>query len=69
MQQDKNNQPDKGKATGKTAGNGNRPDPNTKPAAEQAAEDISQDADLAPDESGTADLDEGELARADNSND
>jgi hypothetical protein len=44
-------------------------DPNTIPAAEQAADDISQDPDLAPDESDTADLDEGELARVDNSND
>jgi hypothetical protein len=44
-------------------------DPNTIPAAEQAAKDIELDPDLAPDESDTADLDEGELARADNSND
>jgi hypothetical protein len=47
----------------------NKVDPNTFPAAKQAADDIIRDPDLTPDKSKTADLDEGELARADNSND
>jgi hypothetical protein len=44
-------------------------DPNQKMAAEQADEDIQEDQDLQVDNSDTADLDEGELAKADNSND
>jgi hypothetical protein len=44
-------------------------DPNKETAAEQAQQDIDHDPDMQPDTSTTADLDEGELARADNSND
>ena len=43
--------------------------PNKIPAAKQAEADIAEDLDMQPDTSKTADLDEGELARADNSND
>jgi hypothetical protein len=45
------------------------PDPNKETAADQAQQDIGQDPDMQPDTSKSADLDEGELARADNSND
>ena len=44
-------------------------DPNKLPAAAQAELDMEADPDMQPDTSRTADLDEGELARADNSND
>ena len=44
-------------------------DPNKNPAAAEAEKDIRQDPDMQPDDSETADMDEGELARADNSND
>ena len=40
-----------------------------KEASKSAERDISKDPDLQPDNSKAADLDEGELARLDNSND
>ena len=40
-----------------------------KDAAKTAERDISKDPDLQPDNSKSADLDEGELAKLDNSND
>ena len=42
-------------------------DLNIQAAASSAADDISKDPDLAPDETNAADLDEGELARFGNS--
>jgi hypothetical protein len=57
-------QTDKNKVTGKEA-----EDSDKTPAAAEAEKDISEDPDMQPDNSETADLDEGELARADNSND
>jgi hypothetical protein len=57
-------QDDKNKTTGKEPQN-----PNTPSAATEAEKDISADPDMQPDTSETSDLDEGELARADNSND
>jgi len=44
-------------------------DANKTPALTEAEKDNENDPDLEPDDSGTADLDEGELARKDNSND
>ena len=44
-------------------------EPAKNPAASEAEKDIRNDPDMQPDNSETADLDEGELARADNSND
>ncbi|HMF70950.1 MAG TPA: hypothetical protein VK616_05725 [Flavitalea sp.] len=44
-------------------------DVNKTPASTEAEKDIENDPDFEPDDSETADLDEGELARKDNSND
>ncbi len=47
---------------------GTKEDP-VKEAAKLAEKDMSKDPDLQPDQSKAADLDEGELAQLDNSND
>ena len=52
------------KQTGKT-----QEDQNKTPASAEAEKDIKTDPDFAADDSGNADLDEGELAQKDNSND
>jgi len=62
-------QPDTNKSQTQKQSENIKEDKNKNPAATQAEEDIRQDPDMQPDTSKTADLDEGELARVDNSND